>query len=101
MKDRIVQYPNRYKLMPVSGQTNTYDMVRVTGAITEEGTPLNKANLLTDATASAMGLTSVNPTVNDAFMLLGSKQDHTFNDLLEYIQQSRFKLYTDEEHLKF
>lgn len=38
----------------------------------EVGTPLNKANLLTDATATAIGLTGSNPTVNDALAAIGS-----------------------------
>ena len=40
--DRIPTYPGRVKLTPVSGQTNTYDLVRADQPI-EEGTPINKA----------------------------------------------------------
>lgn len=36
----------------------------------EVGTPLNKANLLSDATAEALGISSENPTVNEAFEAL-------------------------------
>ena len=57
MKDRVSQYPGRIKLTPVQDQENTYDMEWADGA-TEEGTPLNKANLLTDATATSIGLTN-------------------------------------------
>ena len=39
--DRIPTYPGRVKLTPVSGQTNTYDLVRADQPI-EEGTPINK-----------------------------------------------------------
>jgi hypothetical protein len=39
--DRIPTYPGRVTLTPVSGQTNTYDLVRADQPI-EEGTPLNK-----------------------------------------------------------
>lgn len=35
--------------------------------IQQVGTSLNKANLLTDETATALGLTSTDPTVNEAF----------------------------------
>ena len=66
MKDRVVEFPNRYKLVPVAGQENTYDFVAVPGAITEEGTPINKNTLLTDAVAERFGLEG-NPTVNEAF----------------------------------
>lgn len=41
-------------------------------AWTQTGTPMNKANVLTDATASALGLTSA-ATPNDAFLKLNQK----------------------------
>lgn len=44
-QDRIVQYPNRVKLTPVAGQVNTYDVSRVEGNVTAEGTALNRENL--------------------------------------------------------
>ena len=50
--DRIVEHPGRVKLTAVSGQTDTYDMTRAEGTVTEEGTPLNAANL--NAEISAM-----------------------------------------------
>ena len=56
MKDRVPTYPNRIKLTPVSGKTNVYDLERVDEA-TVIGTPLNKAALLKDSTASKFGLT--------------------------------------------
>ena len=55
MKDRVPLYPGRVKLVPVSGQENTYDMVRADEP-TQEGTPLSKATFLKDATASLFGL---------------------------------------------
>lgn len=67
MKDRIPLYPGRVKLNPVTGQENTYDMVRADEP-TQEGTPLNKATLLKDDTAKALGLTSEDPTVNEALL---------------------------------
>lgn len=42
VKDRIPTYPGRVRLVPVSGQANTYDMVRADEPI-EPGTPINKA----------------------------------------------------------
>lgn len=39
--DRVSTYPGRVKLTPVSGQANTYDMVRADSP-TEPGTPLDK-----------------------------------------------------------
>lgn len=54
MKDRVPTHPGRVKLKPVSGQANTYDMVRADEP-TQEGTPLNKASLLQDETAALYG----------------------------------------------
>ena len=66
MKDRIPTYPGRVRLIPVEGQENIYDMSWADGAV-EPGTDLSKANLLTDATATLLGLDPTeNPTVNDA-----------------------------------
>ncbi len=45
VKDRVVQYPRRYRLVPVTGQEDTYDLSPVTGTVTEPGTPVNKAYL--------------------------------------------------------
>ena len=69
MKDRISTYPHRVTLTPVEGQENTYDLVRADEPI-EVGTPLNKASLLSDDTATAMRLSQSNPTVNDALSSL-------------------------------
>lgn len=54
MQDRVPTYPGRVKLNPVSGQENTYDMVRADEP-TQDGTPLNKATLLKDDTAALYG----------------------------------------------
>jgi hypothetical protein len=59
------------KLTPVSGQTNVYDLTRADSP-TQEGTPLSKANLLSDETATALGL-DTSATVNDAFDLLAKR----------------------------
>ena len=64
MKDRVPTYPGRVRLIPVAGQENTYDIVRADEP-QQEGTPLNKATLLDDATAEKLGLTG-DPTVNQA-----------------------------------
>ena len=40
--DRVPTYPGRVTLTPVTGTTNTYDMVRADEPI-EEGTPINRA----------------------------------------------------------
>lgn len=40
IKDRVVQYPRRYQLVEV--QPGIFDLIPVTGTVTEEGTPVNK-----------------------------------------------------------
>lgn len=76
MKDRIPTYPGRVKLVPVAGQADTYDMVRADEPI-EEGTPLNKASLLQDSTATAIGLdTNSDPTVDDALAYISKSVMH-------------------------
>lgn len=55
MKDRISLYPGRVQLNPVSGMNNVYDVVRADEPL-EEGTPLNKNNLLKDTTANLYGM---------------------------------------------
>lgn len=57
MQDRAPLYPGRVKLTPVAGQEYTYDMTRADQP-TQEGTPLNKASLLKDATAALFGFGS-------------------------------------------
>lgn len=68
MQDRVSLYPGRVKLLPVAGQENTYDMVRADSP-TQEGTPLNKENLLKDATAALLGGDD-SMTPDDAFNTL-------------------------------
>ena len=74
MQDREPTYPGRVTLTPVSGLANTYDIERADRPL-QEGTPLNKANLLSDATAAAikalLASQTENPaTPNDALAIL-------------------------------
>lgn len=68
MQDRVSLYPGRVKLTPVAGQENTFDLVRADQP-TQEGTPLNKATLLKDVTASILGLPNT-AVPDDAFLAL-------------------------------
>lgn len=70
MQDRQSLYPGRIKLTPVSGEADTYDLVRADQP-TNEGTALNKANFLTDATAALFGL-GVKSVPNDVLALIGN-----------------------------
>lgn len=71
MKNRLPTYPGRVILTPVSGATNTYDMVRADVPI-EEGTPLNKETLLQDSTAATLEL-GEDATPDDALKKIISK----------------------------
>lgn len=72
MEDRVSTYPGRVRMTPVSGQANVYDLERADQP-TEPGTPLNKANLLSDAVAEFLDLENT-AVPNDAFRKLGERQ---------------------------
>jgi len=74
MTDRVVEFPNRFTLTPAPGQADTFDVTPAPGVVTETGTPINKGNLLSDATALALGLDpAADPTVDGALALLASR----------------------------
>ena len=59
MQDRIPTYPGRWKLTNVAtGEVIIVDAVRADDA-TQDGTPMNKATFLKDATAALFGLTAL------------------------------------------
>lgn len=76
MKDRIPVYPGRIQLVPSAADDDLFVLTRADEP-TQEGTPLNKASLLSDATAAAVGLTGDNPTVNDALGFLAGNYSRT------------------------
>ena len=80
MQDRVPLYPGRVTLTPVSGQANTFDLVRADQP-TQEGTPLNKASLLKDATAALFGLPNT-AVPDDALHLLSRFQSGLGNEYL-------------------
>lgn len=43
VKDRVTQYTDLYKLVPVDTENNLYQLIQVPGTVTEEGTPINRA----------------------------------------------------------
>lgn len=73
MTNRIPKYPGRTKMTRQDGSVEYVTLERADEP-TQIGTPLNKATLLSDATAEAIGLTSEDPTVDEA---LGSVFDKT------------------------
>ncbi len=76
MKDRIPTYPGRVRLTRVDGETYIYDMERADHPI-EPGTPMNKNSLLSDETALFLGMTSDDPTPNEAFGKLSEKSNRS------------------------
>ena len=56
MNDRLVEYPNRYRLQAVEGESDIYDLIPAPGIVTEEGTPLNKSTIFNDTVSARYGL---------------------------------------------
>ena len=79
MQDRVPKYPGRVKLIPVAGQENVYDMVRADEP-QQEGTALNKANLMTDATAALFGRSS-SAVPNDALAAIKTMLNNSNADI--------------------
>lgn len=74
MKDRIYQHENRFLMKDIDGMDpKEITLERIKGTITQEGTPLNKATLLSDEAANMLGLPSLDPTPDDAFRQLSRR----------------------------
>lgn len=72
MKDRTPQSPGRVLITPEGGGAPFYATLQLADDPVDEGTPLNKANLLPDTTAALMGLgTAATPA--DMFLALANK----------------------------
>lgn len=72
MKDRSVEYPGRMQMTDVmTGDVYLFDVERAEGNVSEAGTPYNTANVLSDATATALGLDAT-ATPNDAFAAIAA-----------------------------
>lgn len=102
MQDRVSLYPGRVKLVPVPGQENTYDMVRADNP-TQEGTPLNKASLLKDATAALYSL-GANAVPDDALRAIKSlinKANADINKRAQIMTGSYVGTSTQENSLTF
>ena len=82
MKDRQPTKPNRVLITPESGSPFYATMTRADEP-TEEGTALNKFNLLQDEAAEAFGLTS-DAVPNDVFAILGAALPKLGNCEIEF-----------------
>ena len=68
----------------LTGDEFIFDVERAEGNVSEAGTPYNVANVLSDATAVALGLTDA-ATPNDAFAAIASWINDVENaDITEY-----------------
>lgn len=72
MQDRVSATPGRMLITPENGQPAFYATIEMADNPSVVGTALNKANLLSDSTATALGLTS-SATPNTAFSQLNTK----------------------------
>ena len=70
MKDRIPTKPGRVLLTPEDGSSPFYATLTRADEPTQEGTPLNKANLLSDETEVSIWEVAQGRTVNDALKML-------------------------------
>lgn len=75
MKDRIPANPGRVLITPENGAEAFYATMTRADDPTEEGTKLNKANLLKDATAALFGLGS-NAVPDEVLAFLGKYAQH-------------------------
>lgn len=64
----------RYGVYDETGNLLRYEYIKLEDEPDEEGTLLNKANLLTDETAALLGMEQENPTVNEAFRQISIPQ---------------------------
>lgn len=69
MKDRVSANPGRVKLTPEDGSPAFYATMERADNPTEEGTPLNKSTLLSDAACDLLEIPQTS-TVNEAFLRL-------------------------------
>lgn len=98
MKDRIVEHPNQYLMELPDGTSTLVNLTPEPGEIVEEGTPLNKANLLSDDTAAMLKLTSADPTVDEALSSLHTAAKDGFSHCIEMFNAkngSRYQITVD------
>lgn len=79
MQDRVSANPGRVLITPESGEPY-YAVISRADNPSVEGTKLNKANLLSDTTASLFGL-GANAVPNDVFSYVGEKLDDLLQDV--------------------
>lgn len=76
LQNRVVEYPNRYKLTQVAGTNDTYDLERQPGEITEVGTPY--ARNIINKIDNVLSYLKLNLTQEEETGL------HTYNNTLKW-----------------
>lgn len=71
MKDRLSANPGRVLITSEDGGSYYATMTRADNP-TQDGTPLSKDTLLSDSAVNTLGLTSSDPTVNEALRKIGT-----------------------------
>lgn len=94
MKDRLVEFPNRFKLKKENGSSETITLEAMPGLIEEAGTPLSKGTLLSDKTAKEIERrTDKNPnTVNEALLEIMRIASTGYNSYFEFIKNESIDL---------
>lgn len=91
MKDRIVMQPGRVKLIPADGSAESIVFIERADTVVQEGTPLNKANLLADDTVELLGLEpdpdTGFPTPNDAFSHIAGRFEDNICEREEHFRR--------------
>lgn len=81
MKDRVSGKPGRVKVTYDDGESVEVTLTRADQPV-EEGTPLNKASLLSDAACDVLGLDRANSVPSDAFLAIPSYTDNAITDAI-------------------
>ena len=92
-----MQYPNRYQLKKVEGTDDIYDLTPAPGEVSEEGTLINKATLLKDATAALYGYSDPGPIVPDHLFATLSKAALYYSTATPKYQEVTVDLSTAQE----
>ena len=72
MKDRHVEYPNRFKLYKTDGSSEIVTIEALPGMVEEEGTALSKGTLLADSVCDNLALDRDLGTVSEALGFLAN-----------------------------
>lgn len=91
----------RYAVYDASGAFLRYEYMLPADEPTEPGTPLNKANLLSDATAQTIGLEQTDPTVDNAFSRVGGANGVTTGINTAYVLAGPSFQLTDGALIRF